>query len=582
MSSAWEIERGYSELIIAVIDTGVDLNHPDLKGKIWTNVQEIPRNGIDDDNNDYVDDVNGWNFDRNNNNPQDDNGHGTMISGVIAAETNNGMGVAGIVWNGKIMPIKTMDKEGSAYDTDVAEGLVYAVDNGAKIINLSFGENNPSAVIDLAVNYGLKKGCIIIAASGNEGNSWVYYPGAYPGVICVGAADENDLVPDYSNYGNGLDVVAPGENILSINLNSSYAKASGTSVAAAQVSGLAALLVSANLNLTPSQVEEIIERNAEHLPSGHDEWNQKYGYGRINAARTLASLKLERLAGRNRYLTSIRVSQDGWLYSNSIILASGQNFPDALSAGPLAYQVGGPILLTQKDTLPTEILNEIIRLKAFKVILIGGEGAISLAVENSLKEKGLSLERIEGKDRYETSSQIALKINLSSKKAILTSGEDFPDALAISSYAAKEQIPILFSKKDIVPQITKNTLSSLGISEIIIIGGEGVISSLVENNLKQLGYQVSRISGINRYETASKVAETFFSSPSYVFIASGMTFPDALVAGPLAAKLNSPVLLSTLNDLTFYTQNYLGGHSYQKAFIVGGNGVVAQTIDEKI
>lgn len=263
---AWA--HGYTGqgVVVAVIDTGVDYNHEDLKNNIWTNSKEIPQNGIDDDGDGYVDDVYGWNFVNNNNNTLDDNNHGTHVAGTIAGE-NNGIGVTGIAYNAKIMPVKVLDKSGSGSYSQIANGIRYAVDHGANIINLSLGGYFSNNILKSAVEYASSKNVIVVMAAGNDGSSTPSYPAryAYNSGIAVGAVDQNNQLADFSNRSGSKDitfVTAPGVDIYSSLANNQYGYYSGTSMASPHVAGVVALMLSANPNLTESQVRQMITGTA--------------------------------------------------------------------------------------------------------------------------------------------------------------------------------------------------------------------------------------------------------------------------------------------------------------------------------
>ncbi|QLE56573.1 S8 family peptidase [Nostoc sp. TCL26-01] len=263
---AWANGYTGNGVIVAVIDTGVDANHQDLKNNIWTNTKEIAGNGIDDDGNGYVDDVHGWNFNDNNNNTLDNNGHGTHVSGIVAGE-NNGYGVTGVAYNAKIMPVKALDASGSGSYSAIANGIYYAVDNGAKVINLSLGGDYSSRTLKSAIEYASSKGAIVVMAAGNDGDSKPDYPANYANKtgIAVGAVDENGNLADFSNRSGSSDiayVTAPGVNVYSSVPNNEYANYSGTSMASPYVAGVVALMLSANPNLTDSQVRSIITSTA--------------------------------------------------------------------------------------------------------------------------------------------------------------------------------------------------------------------------------------------------------------------------------------------------------------------------------
>lgn len=268
---AWA--KGYTGkgVVVAVVDTGVDYNHEDLKNNIWTNTKEIAGNGIDDDGNGYVDDVRGWNFAENNNNTLDKNGHGTHVSGTIAGQRNN-YGVTGIAYDAKIMPIKVLNDSGSGSYSAIANSIYYAVNNGANVINLSLGGSFSNRTLQNAIEYASTKGAIVVMASGNDGRSQPDYPARYANNtgIAVGAVDKNKNLADFSNRSgtNQLAyVTAPGVNVYSTVPNNQYAAYNGTSMATPHVAGVVALMLSANRNLTPAQVRQIITETAENNAS---------------------------------------------------------------------------------------------------------------------------------------------------------------------------------------------------------------------------------------------------------------------------------------------------------------------------
>lgn len=259
--------QGYTgqNVVVAVIDTGVDITHSDLDANIWTNSGEIAGNGIDDDQNGFIDDVQGWDFVGDDNTPTDGNGHGTHVAGTIAAE-NNGTGVTGIAPNAQIMPIRVLDDGGSGQYSDVARGIRYAVDNGADVINLSLGGGFSSEVA-AAVQYAAEQGVMVVMAAGNAGGNRPEFPAnlASRWGIAVGAIDAQGQLANFSNesgYPWQNYVVAPGVGIRSTTPNNSYDTYSGTSMAAPHVAGVVALMLSANPNLTPSQITTMLEQTA--------------------------------------------------------------------------------------------------------------------------------------------------------------------------------------------------------------------------------------------------------------------------------------------------------------------------------
>ncbi|MEP0831206.1 S8 family peptidase [Microcoleus sp. AS-A8] len=256
-------------IVVAVIDTGVDYTHLDLDGNIWVNEGEIAGNGIDDDDNGFVDDVRGWDFVANDNNPMDEQGHGTHVAGTIAAEKND-FGVTGVAYNAKIMAVRVLDAGGSGSVSNIAAGIRYAADNGADVINLSLGGGYSSEEED-AIEYATAKGSVVVMAAGNESASQPSYPAnlANQWGIAVGAVDSTNTMANFSNKASipPLDyVVAPGVNIYSTTPGNTYSSFNGTSMATPHVAGVAALMLSANPNLTPAEVESILTKTAN--PTG--------------------------------------------------------------------------------------------------------------------------------------------------------------------------------------------------------------------------------------------------------------------------------------------------------------------------
>ncbi|MCX8024024.1 MAG: S8 family peptidase [Thermanaerothrix sp.] len=233
---AWDLSRGSSNVIIAVLDTGVDYNHPDLRGNVLTNIDKDFVNNDDD--------------------AIDDHGHGTHVAGIAAAATNNRIGIAGVCPNCTILPIKVLDSQGKGADDLLVKGIMYAVEQGARVINLSLGGNNCSKTLENAINAAFDRGILIIAASGNDGSKTsVAYPARSPRVVAVGAVDQYDIETNFSQRDGTLDLMAPGDRILSTILGQQkYAYMSGTSMAAPHVAGVAGLLWSRNPNWKNTEV----------------------------------------------------------------------------------------------------------------------------------------------------------------------------------------------------------------------------------------------------------------------------------------------------------------------------------------
>ncbi|WP_235848351.1 S8 family peptidase [Litchfieldia alkalitelluris] len=261
--SGWNISRGVEDIRIAVLDTGVDLDHPDLVSRL----------------------TKGYNVITDDNNADDDNGHGTHVAGVIASETNNREGIAGITWFNPIMPVKVMGDEGYGSSFDIANGIIWATDNGADVINMSLGNYRDSDLLHEAVRYAYDHDVVVIAASGNDNTDQPSYPAAYSEVLSVGAVDYRGDKASFSNYGDYIDVTAPGVQIPSTYIDSQYAALSGTSMATPHVAALAGLIRSVQPDLKNTEVMEIIRGTAIDLgPKGKDNY---FGQGLINISGAL-------------------------------------------------------------------------------------------------------------------------------------------------------------------------------------------------------------------------------------------------------------------------------------------------------
>ncbi|HWQ66630.1 MAG TPA: S8 family serine peptidase, partial [Methanospirillum sp.] len=283
---AWRVETGSANTVIAVIDTGVTYTHPDLAANMWVNTGEIPGNGIDDDGNGYVDDIRGWDYVNNDNNPMDDNNHGTHCAGTIAGVGNNGIGVTGINWNAKIMPLKFLANNGSGWTSDAVSAILYANQMGASVISNSWGGSSFSQSLQDAID---ASSAVVICAAGNSGNNTDLSP-QYPSacsssnIIAVAATDDTDQLASFSNYGAlSVDVAAPGVDIYSTTV-AGYGYLSGTSMATPHVAGLAGLLKSTNPALTNLQIRDYILSSVD--PVGSLSGKVATG-GRVNADKAI-------------------------------------------------------------------------------------------------------------------------------------------------------------------------------------------------------------------------------------------------------------------------------------------------------
>lgn len=548
--AAWQKTTGRPDVIVAVVDDGFDLAHPELKGRVVS-----PFNAVTGTPGNVSVEI-----------------HGTHVAGLIAGGMDNGSGGVGVAPNTSIMPIDVFEGD-YGYITDVAAGIIHAVDKGADIINLSLVAYSDTKLLKEAVQYAYSKDVIMVAAAGNDNIGSPYYPASYKEVLSVSATDAADRRSGFSNFGKTIDIAAPGTGVYSILPGNSFGGMDGTSMSAPIVSGAAALVKAQEPKLSNSDIMSRLMLTAKDLGSqGKDVY---YGHGRLDVNRSLtldASHWSNRLAGPTRYETAIAISKAGWSQADTVIIATGLDFPDALAGGPLAYKHNAPILLTKGDSLHPATIAEIRRLKPAKAILLGSKGALSDRVETEVGALVEAVERIGGKTRYETAALIAGE--LPGNKAVVSNGQNFPDVLAVSPYAARNGIPILLTRAGILPPETKAALAR--IDSTIVTGGAGAVSAAVMDQLPG----AKRYGGQTRYDTAKLINAGLPLGKQRAYVATGANFPDALAGSVLAAKKDAPILLTAQQSMPAATKSLLP--AYPAFTIYGSKGAVTPEVKFEI
>ena len=288
IEGGWSATYGTPTVSIAVIDSGIDLTHIDLAAHLWVNPGEIAGNGVDDDNNSYIDDVNGWDFVSGSNDVSDDNGHGTLVSGVAAAVGGNGQGIAGTCPQCSLMTVKVMQASGVANYSDIASGVMYAAQKGAKVINISLGGYANSNILRTAIDAAASTyGAVIVAGAGNDNLDQPFYPAAYDNVLAVAGTQSDDTKVGTSNYATWVDVSAPGIDIRTTALGGGWVDNSGTSFAAPFASGLAGLLRTLHPDWNQSTIRSQIVHTTDEIESANPTYAGLLGSGRLNAGTAM-------------------------------------------------------------------------------------------------------------------------------------------------------------------------------------------------------------------------------------------------------------------------------------------------------
>jgi Subtilase family len=368
LPAAWNLTTGSAAVTVAVVDTGVNANHEDLAGSV------LP----------------GWNFVSNNANAADDNGHGTEVAGTIAAHGNNGVGVAGACWSCKILPVKVLDSGGSGYYSTIANGVYYAADHGANIINLSLAGAWPDPTLDTALRYAVGKGVLVTIAAGNAyssnpatlpGGYPAYYAQSIPGVISVGAVDYNKNLYSFSNYGSWVEVAASGCAI-AVTMSGGYDPngVCGTSIAAPWVAGLAALMLSVQPDLTPAQLEARIESSTDPVPTGRAASDSSCGgpctgYGLIDAQTLFspANTSVPTVSGVIQEGQTLDASPGTWSGQSVNAAYAWQRSADGSTWTPIAGASSQAYQLASADVGAT------VRVKVTGSNVVGSGAAVSAA-----------------------------------------------------------------------------------------------------------------------------------------------------------------------------------------------------------
>jgi type VII secretion-associated serine protease mycosin len=604
---AWSLEKGGSG-VVAVLDTGVQANHPDLSGRVLA----------------------GHDFVNDDTNAADDNGHGTWVAGIIAAKPNDGYGIAGISWSDKILPVKIMTREGSGSTSDLIAGIRWAADHGATVINMSVGGFPYTQGVQDAINYAWSKGIVLVGAAGNNNRDEKFYPASMANVISVSATQVNDEFSHWSSYGDAVDVSAPGSSVQTTNCTvctyadhntwGSHTYISGTSFATPNVAGVVALIRARNPTWTPQQVVDRLFATVDDR--GYAGRDKRYGRGRVNAYRGLGA----------SVAPAARPGGDGLEGNNS--LAASRVIPLGSTTRPSMYPAGDvdffAVDLPRAGRLDVRVTGVVdtraypwnrSSLKVDPIVELYTTGGTLLRRVDAVWENGTELAQttVAGPQRiiirvanyFANGNRTAYAVTPSyadTAAPALAARTPGPGATG-ASYDA----PITLKFNEPVTGVSSSTFVLRNASGVAVastvsydaaarqaklrpakpLAGEAKYAVALTSGIKDTsgnalaatswsfttGKTAPRIAGDNRYATATALsASAFKAGVPVVYIATGATFPDALAGGPAARVGGGPILLTEKYELPAVTATELARLKPGRIVVLGGTNAIADRV----
>jgi len=597
--SAWDQSTGGTG-IVAVLDTGVQFSHPDLAGRL------LP----------------GHDFVNDDTNASDDNGHGTWVSGIIAANANDRYGVAGISWSDKILPVKIMNASGLGDTSDLTAGITWAANNGATVINMSVGGFPYSQYVQDAINYAYGKGAVLVGAAGNNRLEEVFYPASMNNVVSVSATQADDEFAHWSSYGSKVDVSAPGASILTTNCTTcntygSHTQISGTSFATPNVAGVVALIRAQYPTENPGQIVDRLFATVDD--QGYRGWDNRYGRGRVNAARAIG-------VGRPSALISTGDSLEA---NNTLALAPPIRLGvatqptihpagdvdtfavDVPRAGRLDVRVAGVVdsVRLPKSSLPVDPIVELYTIAGVLLVSVDKEweSGIELAsysvsgptrlivrvrnyytngstkpytvtptfVDNVVPRvsaftpaESAARVRFDGAVVTANFSEGVTGVSSTTMQLRGTGGALVPAAVTYGSGRAT-----LRPSQPLAPEATYSVVLTAGIKDV---AGNALLATTWRITT---GKGAERLAGADRYGTAAAVSSSAFDPGVPVaFIATGASFPDALAGGPAAAAGGGPLLLTRPDSLPSATAVELARLQPARIVVLGGPSAVSDRV----
>ena len=592
---AWEVTDAAGQTI-AIVDTGVDPTHPDLDVLPGFDVLEEGGDGRVDDST---------------------IGHGTAVAGIAGALVSNGVGIAGLAPDVDLLPVRVLaDRDGD--EADIVVGVYAALGQGADVINLSVGTERASPQLEMAVRHARQRGAVVVASSGNTGDEVGgnprVYPAAFDGVLGVGATTRDDERATYSNYGDWLSLVAPGgapsptvdtgilttcpEGARGCPDAHGYAVRSGTSFAAPYVSATAALVRERHPRALPSQVAHRLTATAEDV--GEPGVDPELGHGIVDpvaavtelpelGCRTDTAEPVARLWDVGRVETAVAGGCTHWEATDEVVLATARDFPDALAGAALAAARDVPLLLTEPGFLRPHLEEALVALGVDDATILGGDAAVTPEVDAALGHLGVDSERLAGRDRYVTAALAAreARAGRTGGTVVVASGEGFADAVAAGALLGTGDDPaVVLTRRDALPAATADALADLAPDRIVVVGGEGVVSGDVTDDLAGFADEVEPLAGPDRYATSAQVAlasRDALGDDAPLLAVSGAAFPDALTAGALAARLDAGIVLVPPESLPGDAPaRDVATAGWARVEVVGGTAAVADPVADAL
>lgn len=625
---AWALSSGGSS-IVAVLDTGIQFDHPDLQGIVAYNAGELgsgkESNGRDDDGNGKVDDWRGWNFVADTNDPTEDNVHGTWVSGIIGATHDNGIGIAGISWRDKVLPVKIMDANGTGDTADLAAGIDYAVKRGAKVINMSIAGFPYTQLVQDAIDRAWASGAVLVAAAGNNRSSSPTFPADFAHVIGVTATQADDELTNWSNYGSWVEVAAPGAAVTTTNCNrcngwGDYTAISGTSFASPNVAGVVALMRARFPTYSPQAIVDRLEATVDDL--GYRGRDDRYGFGRVNALRALGGAA-----------TAVTQSQGDALEPNNV-LSRAAAIPVGVTTRPNSYPAGDvdvvrvtapragridvavtPVVDTTrpvKSSLPFDPVVELYDATGRLVLHIDNptdstaieRGSIQLAagaaasirVTNWLPNGVRAAYAITPTFVDNVAPLIATRspgpgaAGIDADSAITVQFSEPVTGVSTSTMAIRNAAGVVLSSSvsydaarrtaTLRPRATLPGRSTVKVSLSAVTIRDAAGNSFAGTSWTFGTRRAApRVGGVDRYATAALLsASRFAPGVPVAYVASGAGFADALSGGPAAAAGHGPLLLTGATALPPATAAELARLAPARIVVLGGSAVVSDAV----